>query len=105
MDESRLPIWLFPFTLLVITTLLLMLRIVDEDALPRYRALVAERAAIESRNAELRERLREAAREVEALRSDPERLEALAREELGLLRDDEFLFLFRSSSAIGGKFD
>lgn len=105
MDESRFPIWLIPFTLLIVTTLLLILRIVDEDALPRYRALQTERAAVESRNEELREQLRGAAREVEALRSDPERLEALAREELGLLGEDEFLFLFNQKSGANGKID
>lgn len=105
MDESRTPIWLIPFTLLVVTTLLLVLRIAEDDALPRYRALQAERAAVESRNERLRNQLREAAREVEALRSDPERLEALARDELGLLGEDEFLFLFSRAGSLDGNLD
>ena len=60
--------------------------------------LVARRRQVETLRAELGELRAENARlssEIEALRSSPRAIERLAREELGLARPDETVFLIR----------
>lgn len=94
MVERDLPVWIVPFSILVIATVLFSVKIFEEDGLPRYRALRAERETMEERNARLRARVQELRREVRALREDPETIERVARDELGLIRRGEFVFQF-----------
>lgn len=94
MQEREPPIWILPFSLLVIAIVLLSVKIFEADGLPRYRALRAERETMEARNDRVRERIRELRREVRALREDPETIERVARDELGLVRKGEFVFQF-----------
>jgi cell division protein FtsB len=94
MQEREPPIWIAPFSLLVIAIVLLSVKIFEEEGLPRYRALRAERETMETRNERVRERVRELRREVRALREDPHAIERVARDELGLIRRGEFVFQF-----------
>jgi cell division protein FtsB len=86
--------WLLPFGLLVFAVVAVPLRILSEEGLPRYRNLKAqlERTLAEnqSTNAEI-ERL---SRQVKALRTDPQAVERIARDELGMIREGEVLFQF-----------
>lgn len=58
-------------------------------------ALEREIAQLTANNAAL-------ADEVRALRSDPGRVEAIAREELGLVKPGELVFEFRAASRLSG---
>lgn len=86
--------WLLPFALLVLSIVWVPLRILDEQGLPRYRALREERAEVLRVNDRLRREVRTLRREVEALRSDPRAIERIARDELGMIREGELLFQF-----------
>lgn len=85
---------MLPFGLLVFSIVFVPLRILDEQGLPRYRALRAELHEVERENDHIRRELRQMKRSVEALRTDPATIERIARDELGMLRDDELLFQF-----------
>ncbi len=91
---SRLLAWLLPFGLLVLAIVTVPLRILDHQGLPRYRALKDELRQIESRNERLRREVSDFSREVTALRGDPEAIERIARDELGMARDGELIFQF-----------
>lgn len=86
--------WMLPFGLLLVSIVSVPLGILDEQGLPRYRALRAERAEVERTNDRLRREVHLLEREVQALRSDPNAIEQIARDELGMIRDDEMLFQF-----------
>lgn len=83
-----------PFGLLVVAIIAVPLRILDDQGLPRYRELKAELTEVQEINAGLRREVEELAAEVEALRTDPEAIERIARDELGMVRDDEIVFQF-----------
>lgn len=91
---SRTLAWLLPFGLLVVAIVAVPLRILDEQGLPRYEALRRELREVEAANARLEREVRDLAREVHALRNDPRAIERIARDELGMIRDDEFVFQF-----------
>jgi len=85
---------LVPFGLLVFTIVSLSLRILSEEGLPRYRKLRAQLTHMRDENVALEKRIQKLNREVKALTHDPEAVERIARDELGLLRDGELLFQF-----------
>jgi len=86
--------WMMPFGLLVFSIVFVPLRILDEQGLPRYRALRAELTQVEQKNDHMRRQLREMRRTVDGLRTDPATIERIARDELGMLREGELLFQF-----------
>ncbi len=86
--------WTLPFGLLIISIVSVPLGILDEEGLPRYRALKSELAEVERINERLRREIQQRQREVDALRSDPAAIERIARDELGMIREDEILFQF-----------
>lgn len=85
---------MLPFGLLVLSIVSVPLAILDDEGLPRYRALKGELSEVERVNERLRRDVQQLDREVDALRSDPETIERIARDELGMIRDDEILFQF-----------
>lgn len=85
---------MLPFGLLVVSIVSVPLGILDEEGLPRYRALKTELAEVERINDELRREIEQRQREVGALRDDPAAIERIARDELGMIREDEILFQF-----------
>jgi len=91
---SRALAWLLPFGLLVLSIVAVPLRILDEQGLPRYRALKGELREVEAQNERLRREVRDLDRQVDALRSDPAAIERIARDELGMVRDGELIFQF-----------
>ncbi len=56
------------------------------------------RAALEREIAEIKATNATLAEEVHALRSDPSRIEAIAREELGLVKPGELVYQFRATT-------
>jgi cell division protein FtsB len=70
------------------------LHIFDEAGLPRYRLLKRELREIEGDNERLRREVHRLQREVRAVRTDPQAIERIARDELGMIRDDEIVFQF-----------
>lgn len=83
-----------PFALLVFAVVVVPLRILDDQGLPRYRALRAELHQVRQNNDRMRRQVRDLQRNVKLLRSDPEAIERIARDELGMVRDGELLFQF-----------
>lgn len=86
--------WLLPFFVLITAVVAVPLRIFEEEGLPRYQRLKEELDEVEARNAEIRLQVRDLHEEVDALREDPESIERVARDELGMIREDEFIFQF-----------
>ncbi len=86
--------WLLPFLLLICSIVVVPLRMLDEEGLPRYRALRAELRQVREANRRARREVRNLQRSVHRLRQDPAAIERIARDELGMLRDDEILFQF-----------
>ena len=84
---------LFQYGLALITVILVVDALVGEKgfldtlrARRQYRAVAAALAQKRQENARLRE-------EIRLLRDDPKRIEAVAREELGLMREGEVVFI------------
>jgi cell division protein FtsB len=94
MSFGRALAWLVPFGLLVFTVMSLSLRILSEEGLPRYRKLRAQLEHIEHENGALAREIQRLERDVRGLSRDPEAVERIARDELGLLREGEVLFQF-----------
>lgn len=86
--------WLLPFGLLVLATVVVPLRMLDEQGLPRYRALRSELRDIRADNERIRREVKQLRGTVDRLRDDPNEIERIARDELGMLRDGELLFQF-----------
>lgn len=92
--RGKEPLWLIPFALLVFTALAVPLLITEEEGLPRVRALREELHELHDDHARLREEILLLEQHVEDLKSDPETIERLARDELGMIRQDEVVFQF-----------
>ena len=85
---------LVPFALLVLAVVVVPLRMLDEQGLPRYRALEAELREVRAKNEKLARDVADLERDVRALRTDPAAIEHIARDELGMVRRNEILFQF-----------
>jgi cell division protein FtsB len=94
MSLRRSMAWLLPFGLLVYALFSVPVRILSEDGLPRYRQQRELLARIRQENAALVADIARLDRESRSLLYDPEAVERLARDELGMIRDDEVLFQF-----------
>ena len=88
---------MLPFGLLVFAVVCVPLRILSEEGLPRYRKLRSQLERVKTENTELTREIARLNVEVEALRQDPEAVERIARDELGMIREDEVLFQFSPS--------
>ena len=86
--------WLLPLGLLLFAIVFVPLRILEAEGLPRYRALRAELQQTREANAHTQREVVELQRRVARLRSEPEAIERIARDELGMLRSDEIVFQF-----------
>jgi cell division protein FtsB len=98
-SSGKIMAWLIPFGLLVGAILIVPLRILDRQGLPRYRALSEELVQVRKSNDQARRSLRRLEITVRALRSNPEAVERIARDELGMLFKDELLFQFPSDNS------
>lgn len=86
--------WLLPLALLGLAIVSVPVLALDDEGLPRWRALRRELAEVEHENDRLRRDVENLARDVEALRSDPEAIERIARDDLGMVREEELVFQF-----------
>ena len=93
-DTSGGLAWLLPLCALLFAIVFVPLRILEAEGLPRYRALRAELQQTREANARMRREVLELQKRVQRLRTDPEALERIARDELGMLRSDEVVFQF-----------
>jgi cell division protein FtsB len=91
---GRVVAWVLPFGLLLVSIVSVPLGILDEQGLPRYRALKDELAQVQRINDRLRRDVEQLQRDVDGLRTDPATVERIARDELGMIRADEILFQF-----------
>jgi cell division protein FtsB len=83
-----------PFALLAVACLKVPLTLLGPTGLPRLKALRTELSQVETDN---RQALREIERlrlEIKALRDDPEAVERIARDQLGMVRKSEVIFQF-----------
>ena len=68
--------------------------VLDEQGLPRYRNLTAELGDLRESNEDLVREIATLKGEIDALRSDSSCVERIARDELGMVRAEEFVFQF-----------
>jgi cell division protein FtsB len=94
MSLRRSMAWLLPFGLLVYALFSVPVRILSEDGLPRYRQQRELLARIRAENEQLSADIARLDRESRALLYDPDAVERVARDELGMVRDGELLFQF-----------
>ncbi|MGB3049466.1 MAG: septum formation initiator family protein [Polyangiales bacterium] len=85
---------LLPFALMVMAVMTVPTLVLDEQGLPRYRHLSAELQELRESNEELVREIATLKAEIDALRSDPSYVEHIARDELGMVRAEEFVFQF-----------
>ena len=90
----RTLVWLLPLGLLVTSVVLVPVRMLDTQGLPRYRALKSELLHVQRDNERVAREVAELTREVDALKADPAAIERIARDELGMVREDEVVFQF-----------
>src|SRR5688500_4188092 len=87
--------WLVPLALLMFAVLGVPVSLLEPEGLPRYRVLRAEREEVRAGNERLAREVEQLRIDVDRLRAEPEALERLARDDLGMLRSDELLFQFQ----------
>jgi len=85
---------LLPFLLMVMAIMTVPTLVLDEQGLPRYRLLRAELEDLRGSNEELAQEIAQLKTEVDSLRSDTNYVERIARDELGMVRPEEFVFQF-----------
>ncbi len=87
---------LLPFLLMVMAIMTVPTLVLDEQGLPRYRLLRAELENLRGSNEELVQEIARLKTEIDSLRSDTNYVERIARDELGMVRPEEFVFQFPS---------
>jgi cell division protein FtsB len=86
--------WLLPLGLLLFAMIFVPVRILDAEGLPRYRALRAELEQTRDRISRLRDEVDQLYQRVHRLKTSPQEIERIAREQ-GWLQRDEILFDFK----------
>lgn len=85
---------LLPFLLMVMAIMTVPTLVLDEQGLPRFRQLESELETLRGSNADLVREIAQLKTEIESLRADTQYVERIARDELGMVRPDEFVFQF-----------
>ncbi len=93
-DAGITAAWLLPLGLLLLASVVVPLRVFETEGLPRYRALRQELHETREKNDRMRREVLQLREHVGRLQNDPEAIERLARDELGMLRNDEIVFQF-----------
>lgn len=91
---TRTTAWLLPFFLLVMAVVAVPVLVMDERGLPRYKTLRAELKETRLVNDSLAIEIQRLKQEVNALKTDTDTIERIARDELGMVRDGEIIFQF-----------
>jgi cell division protein FtsB len=86
---------LLPIALLVVSGVSVPISLWSPRGLPRLEMLRSERAAVDERVSVLSQEIRQLRAEVRRVKSDPDALERVARDELGLVRQTELVFHFK----------
>ncbi len=87
---------LLPFLLMVMAIMTVPTLVLDEQGLPRYRLLRSELEELRHSNEDLVREIARLKTEIASLRSDTNYVERIARDELGMVRPEEFVFQFPS---------
>lgn len=90
----RCLVWFLPISLLLCVVIVVPVRMLDKQGLPRYRALRAELYQVRKANQRMQREVYDLQRTVQMLRNDPSTIEHIARDELGMVREGEILFQF-----------
>ncbi len=85
---------LLPFLLMVMAIMTVPTLVLDEQGLPRYRLLRSELEGLRHSNEDLVREIARLKTEIASLRSDTNYVERIARDELGMVRPEEFVFQF-----------
>lgn len=85
---------LLPFLLMVMAIMTVPTLVLDEQGLPRYRSLRGEVQDLRASNEEVAHEIARLKMAVASLRSDTNYVERIARDELGMVRPEEFVFQF-----------
>ena len=88
-----------PIGILAVAMICVPVQILRPEGLPRMRGLEAELHGVKDENAELTRDITRLRREVHELKDDPESVEKIARDRLGLVRKSEIVFQFGSARA------
>ncbi|MCB9666563.1 MAG: septum formation initiator family protein [Myxococcales bacterium] len=88
--------WLLPLLLLGMAIVAVPLLMFDPKGLPRYQSLSTELQRIRHFNVQLKTDVQHLNLEVQALKTDREAVEKIARDELGMVHDGELVFQFES---------
>jgi cell division protein FtsB len=91
--ERALPIGILAVALVGVPILVLA-----PEGLPRMRALEAELASVNAENATLKRDVGRLRDDVKHLQTDPQAVERIARDQLGLVRKSEIVFQFPRST-------
>lgn len=91
---------LTPTLLVLLAVAIGTLTIVGDDSYSKYVSLQRSLAVQVDKNSELESRVSELRRKVTGLQSDPRELERAARDELGMARPDELIFVFDRKSDV-----
>lgn len=83
-----------PLALLTASAVFVPVQLLRPEGLPRLRELQREQAATTAHNERLSKDIARLRLEVAALRQDPESVERVARDKLGLVRRNEILIYF-----------
>jgi cell division protein FtsB len=94
MREKSSAAWFVCFGLLVFTMVAVPLLMFDEKSFPRYQSLKAELERSDTNAKQLTREVEALKRQVSRLRDDPQAVERIARDELGMIRSDELIFQF-----------
>ena len=93
----RLLMVLLPSLLIAVALFSVPALIFGDRGLPRLHALQARLIEIEEQNEEFRHDNELLGRRIEAIRTDPQQVEWIARRELGFVLPDEIVFNFGSN--------
>ena len=85
---------LLPFLLMVMAIMTVPSLVLDEQGLPRYRRLQDEVEELRGTNEGLVREIAQLKAEIDSLRSDTNYVERIARDELGMVLPEEFVFQF-----------
>lgn len=94
MRETGSTPWFVSLCLLVFTIIAVTVSIFDEKSLPRYQSLRAQLERSNSNAKQLEREVEALKKQVARLREDPQAVERIARDELGMIRGDELIFQF-----------
>jgi cell division protein FtsB len=99
MSETRRPLRLWVLASGLLSAAIVIAALAGQTGVAKHDKLYLELERVRSLNASLRTENRRLSVETQALRSNPEYMEAVIRDELGWVRKDEMLLIFPPAKA------